>query len=37
MRGFLTAVPEPGTWMLMLAGFGVIGGTLRRQRKLAVA
>jgi hypothetical protein len=26
------AVPEPGTWMTMLLGFGLIGATLRRQR-----
>lgn len=29
------AVPEPGTWMMMLAGFGVLGATLRRRRKVA--
>lgn len=32
IRGQLNAVPEPGTWMLMLAGFGMAGWTLRRQR-----
>jgi len=33
IRGFLTAVPEPATWALMLAGFGLAGGALRlRQR-----
>ncbi|MEH3120456.1 MAG: choice-of-anchor A family protein [Sphingomonas phyllosphaerae] len=26
------AVPEPGTWMMMLAGFGVLGATLRRRK-----
>lgn len=26
------AVPEPGTWALMILGFGVIGSTLRRRR-----
>jgi len=26
------AVPEPGTWMTMLAGFGLIGWILRRRR-----
>ena len=25
-------VPEPGTWLLMLAGFGVAGGMMRRQK-----
>ncbi len=29
------AVPEPGTWALMLLGFGGLGATLRRQRRLA--
>jgi hypothetical protein len=27
------AVPEPGTWMMMLIGFGGIGMTIRRRRK----
>lgn len=26
------AVPEPAAWSLMLGGFGLVGGTLRRQR-----
>jgi hypothetical protein len=26
------AVPEPGTWMTMLAGFGLIGWVLRRRK-----
>lgn len=26
------AVPEPGTWMTMLVGFGLIGWVLRRQK-----
>lgn len=25
-------VPEPGTWALLIAGFGVIGSTMRRRR-----
>jgi hypothetical protein len=30
-----TAVPEPGTWALMIAGFGFAGAALRRQRAYA--
>jgi hypothetical protein len=29
----LAPVPEPGTWALMLLGFGAIGWSLRRRRK----
>jgi hypothetical protein len=40
-EGFSTAavdgVPEPATWALMLAGFGLSGGVLRRRRSLASA
>lgn len=28
-------VPEPATWALMIAGFGMVGGALRRRRELA--
>jgi hypothetical protein len=28
------AVPEPATWALTLAGFGLAGGSLRRRRRL---
>ena len=28
------AVPEPATWMMMLMGFGLIGGTMRRKRQV---
>ena len=31
------AVPEPGTWMLMLLGFGAAGIALRRQRPRKLA
>jgi hypothetical protein len=30
------AVPEPASWMMMLGGFGVIGGALRQRRSAAV-
>jgi len=29
------AVPEPGAWALLILGFGVAGGTLRRRRAFA--
>jgi hypothetical protein len=28
----LTAVPEPGTWAMLIMGFGLLGGALRRRR-----
>jgi len=30
-----SAVPEPGTWAMMLLGFGAIGMSVRRRRKVA--
>jgi hypothetical protein len=28
-----TAVPEPGTWAMMLLGFGAAGYSMRRSRR----
>lgn len=33
---FTAAVPEPGTWAMMIAGFGIVGGTMRRRQKISV-
>jgi hypothetical protein len=30
-------VPEPASWALMIAGFGLAGGALRHRRSLATA
>ena len=35
-QSFAFAVPEPGTWALMIAGFGLAGASLRRERRRAV-
>ncbi len=35
IRANLAAVPEPATWLTMLLGFGLIGGTLRLARRRA--
>lgn len=31
-----SAVPEPGTWMLMILGFGAVGFTMRRRQQSSV-
>lgn len=30
--GAIAAVPEPATWAMMLVGFGILGGALRRRK-----
>ena len=32
--GVAAAVPEPASWAMMIGGFGMIGGAMRRQRKV---
>jgi hypothetical protein len=34
---FASSVPEPGTWVMMLAGFGAAGAVVRRKRRRAAA
>lgn len=29
-------VPEPGTWALMIGGFGLVGASMRRRREVAI-
>lgn len=36
MAGIMTAVPEPGTWMLMILGLGAVGFSMRRRQKAQV-
>jgi len=36
-RTFMTAVPEPSTWAILIVGFGVAGSALRRRRAEALA
>ena len=33
----IAAVPEPASWALMIAGFGLVGGAMRRRAKVRVA
>lgn len=33
----VAAVPEPATWAIMTAGFGLLGGVLRRRRATVIA
>ena len=34
---FLAAIPEPGSWAMLIAGFGLTGAMLRRKRQVAAA
>jgi PEP-CTERM motif len=34
VQGQLAAVPEPGTWALMLVGFGAVGSAMRSRSRL---
>jgi hypothetical protein len=36
IRGFLIAVPEPASWLMMLIGFGGIGAAMRRRRPVSL-
>ena len=31
----VASIPEPATWLLMIAGFGLVGGTMRRRKPVA--
>lgn len=37
LQGTISYVPEPGTWSMMIGGFGVVGGAMRRRAKVRVA
>lgn len=36
VTGFVSSVPEPGTWMLMILGLGAVGFAMRRRQSAAV-
>lgn len=36
-RGLSLGVPEPGTWVMLTAGFGLMGATLRRRGRQSAA
>lgn len=37
VRVISAAVPEPGTWAMLIAGFGLVGAQMRRRRSHAAA
>jgi hypothetical protein len=37
LNGQSFAIPEPATWMMMIIGVGMVGGVMRRRRKMALA
>jgi hypothetical protein len=36
VMGVYTFIPEPATWAMMIAGFGFVGGAMRRRTKVRV-
>lgn len=36
-RSLIVAVPEPATWAMMIAGFGLAGAAMRRRRRISAA
>lgn len=37
VRATITAVPEPGTWAMLLSGFALVGSLLRRRQRNGVS
>ena len=35
-RTYVNSVPEPATWAMMIVGFGLVGGSMRRRQTLTV-
>ena len=35
-RTYVNSVPEPATWAMMIVGFGLVGGSMRRRHALTV-